>query len=935
VRSSVHSKEEIEAYRHFYHQRKKKEGGPERPGHPSSKAKEHKRIGRGILPKVLLALSVLFVLVLLGGVGGGFAVYAYYSQDLPSVDQIGGNTFETTKIYDRNGNLLTEVYDADQGKRTYVSLQEISPWVVAATIATEDANFYSNSGVDLRALVRAVYIEATGKGSSGASTITQQLVRNVILTRYKYDRTVSRKIREGILAVKFSQTYSKDKILEMYLNEIPYGNQAYGIEAASQTYFGKLSKDLDLAQSSLLAGLPQAPSVYNPLQNLEGAKKRQAIVLGLMVKQGLITQDQATQAAAEELDFVQQRSDLKAPHFVSYVRQVLEATYGPEVVDRGGLTVYTTIDLNYQALAEQVVKDQVNQLKDFNAHNGALVAMKPGTGEILAMVGSADYNDDNIDGQINMATWERQPGSAIKPITYLAAFKKGWNPATVIPDVKTEFDMGPGADPYAPKNYDGTFHGPVSVRTALANSLNIPAVKTLQFAGLQNTIDMAHDLGVTGLQKGLENYGLSLTLGGGEVSLLDLTTAYSTMANEGKLTGAVGILKVIDKDGNTIYEYNPDESTQDVIDSKLVYEITSVLSDNKAREMAFGPDNPLKLDRPAAAKTGTTDDWKDNWTVGYTPGLVVGVWVGNTDDQAMQHSSGITGAAPIWHDYMESVYKDQALTDVLKDPDGNAPPTDFRQPAGMVQVEVCPDSGLLPSPACPKKVKEWFLPSQVPTKHCEWHKTVKICKTSNKLATEWCPADQVESKAFLTLPKEYAGWSSADKTAPTDKCDKHFAPGAVPITDTTSLTPAPSADFPNLRLVITSPSRNQPVNGVVAVEGSALIDQDAFQYFTVEVGSGANPGNWVSLGGKHTTPVNTGLLGSWDTAGVADGLYTIRLTIVNKKNESLAVTVRVQIGSISVQTPVPTPSASPEPTQPPPAQATEPPPATPSPGPGG
>ncbi|MCL5959509.1 MAG: PBP1A family penicillin-binding protein, partial [Chloroflexi bacterium] len=794
-------KEELDALRRVSQRRRARPGQQRKPG---NQRRRKGASGGGIIRKALVIAVVLLIFLVLAGAGSAFAVYTYYSRDLPRIDRLGGNTFETTKIYDRKGNLLYEVYDAKEGKRTYVTLQEISPSVIAATIATEDANFYSNSGVDPRAVLRAAYIELAGKGSSGASTITQQLVRNVVLTNEKYERTFSRKIREAILAMEFSRTYSKDKILEMYLNEVYYGNQSYGIDAAAQSYFGKLAKDLDLAESSMLAGLPQAPTTYDPTKNLPVAKERQKIVLGLMVKQGYITAEQAVQAEAEELRFVEQTTDIRAPHFVMYVKEVLEQKYGPEVVNRGGLSVFTSIDLDFQAAAEEIVRDQVEQLQDYNAHNGALVAMKPETGEILAMVGSADYNDKDIDGQVNMATWERQPGSAFKPITFLTAFKKGWSPATVVSDVKTEFSTGDGSKPYAPQNYDRKFHGPVSLRVALANSLNIPAVKALQYAGLEDTVDMAHALGITGLQKSLDNYGLSLTLGGGEVKLLDLTTAYGTVANEGRFTGPVSILKVVDKDGRVIDEYNPEgKGGEEVVSPQLAYLVTNVLSDNKAREMMFGPDNPLKLDRPAAVKTGTTEDWKDNLTVGYTPSLVVGVWVGNSNNEEMEHISGITGAAPIWHDFMERVYGDSNLAAELKGTDGQDLPAEFTQPDGFVQANVCPDSGLLPSPNCPRVVKEIFLKGTVPSKQCDWHKTFKICKESGKLATEFCPKDQVEDRVYEVLPQEYDGWQSADKRPPTEKCDLHKAPGTTPITDTTKLTPVPAADFPGLWLIIT------------------------------------------------------------------------------------------------------------------------------------
>ncbi|PZR98249.1 MAG: penicillin-binding protein [Candidatus Chloroheliales bacterium] len=665
-----------------------------------------KKSGTGLRVFIILAL-VFFISfsAIIGGLVGGFFVYA---SNLPSVSTLsqGGNSFETTRIYDRNGILLAEVFD--QGRRTYIPLSKISKYLIDATIATEDATFYANVGVDPLALVRAVLINVRGSGTSGASTITQQLARIMLLSDSKYQRTIDRKIREAILAVQITQAYSKDQILEMYLNQIYYGNLAYGIEAASESYFGKHASELTLSEASLLAGLPQSPSNYDPTQNPDAAKARQQIVLGLMEKTGKITHQQEQAAAASPIMLHPAKSEIKAPHFVQYVKEYLDAQYGPDVVSRGGLVVTTTLDLRVQAEAERAAVARVSALKELSATNAAMVVLKPDTGEILAMVGSVDYNNTKIDGQVNVATRERQPGSSLKPIVYAAAFQKGWNPATSILDVDTLFGYR-AAKPYEPHNYDHNDHGWVTARTALANSFNIPAVKTLQFAGVQNVLDLAHAMGIkTGLYRSPDWYGLSLALGGGEVTLLEETDAYATFANGGRQVDATPILKMTDSRGQVIQQVDPNTKGTAVLDPGIAFQISSILSDNNARSRMFGPDSPLKLSFPAAAKTGTTDDNKDSWTMGYTPNLVVGVWVGNNDSSRMLSVTGALGAAYIWHDFMESFYANPDFKRlIVYNLPGQTLASGFTQPSDVVKRVVCT--------VAKGDVSDYFIAGKVPT----------------------------------------------------------------------------------------------------------------------------------------------------------------------------------------------------------------------------
>jgi 1A family penicillin-binding protein len=650
------------------------------------RAREHRPApGRRFLAAavsgMLLAVLTVASLVLYTGVSLAAQTFAMLTNDLPSVAQLTNREmFQTAQIYDRRGVLLHELYDQTGGRRTLVSLREISPWMVDATLAAEDATFYENPGVDARSVLRALWQNLSGGGVvSGASTITQQLVRNVLLPPEERGRqTLLRKFKEAVLAYRVSELYTKDEILEMYLNEVYYGNLSYGVAAAAEAYFGKAPRDLTLAEAALLAGLPQSPSDYNPRVNMPLARQRQRYVLEQMVRHGFISEAEAIAAWEQEIVLAEPKPEvLRAPHWVFYVRDLIEQRYGPRLLYRGGLQVQTTLDLQLQERLEEVARNNEANLRLRNGTNTAIVAIDPKTGEILAMVGSMDFYNSEIDGQVNVTVSERQPGSSIKPIVYLAAFEKlGFTPATVLQDVRKCFPGGQGQPPYCPVNYDGRFRGAVTVRNALGNSLNIPAVETLERVGVPAAIEMANRLGIVSLTDPTR-YGLAFTLGGAEVKPLELTAAYATLANEGRRIPPVAIRRIVDGHGRVIEAERPTPGEQ-VVDPRLVYMITHILSDNNARLITYGPNSLLKLSRPAAVKTGTTDNHRDTWTVGYTPNLVIGVWVGNTNGRPMREVLSSMSAGKIWHEAMEAAFEVLGL-----------PVEDFRRPEGLVDVPTC------------------------------------------------------------------------------------------------------------------------------------------------------------------------------------------------------------------------------------------------------
>jgi len=600
----------------------------------------------------------------------------YTLKDLPSPRNLTSkeNFAVSTQIFDRQGKLLYEIF-ADEN-RIPISSGELPIYVKQATIAIEDRNFYHHFGFDVVGITRAIIKNINGGRIEGGSTITQQLVKNALLTR---EKSLDRKIKEAILSVATELIYSKEEILEMYLNYISYGGTAVGIEAASEQYFDKSAKDLNLEEAALLAGLPQAPSKYSPFgSNPERAKARQAEVLRRMTEDGYISPLQAEEAKAKTLQYAISKTDIQAPHFVFFVRDLLYEKYGVETVEKGGLRVTTTLDLDLQNAAQASLSSEVNKLKRHNISNGAALITKPNTGEILAMIGSSDYFNEENDGKVNVTLSLRQPGSSIKPLMYATAFQqKLLSPGSLLLDIPTCFKAA-GQSPYCPKNYDGSFRGPVTVRESLGNSLNIPAVKALKTIGIENFMAQAKKMGIT-TWKDAANYGLSLTLGGGEIKMIDMAQAFSVLADKGVKVPLTPILKIENYKGELIEETNIDQRLADleeltdydetqkndlerVMDQAPAYLTAHIMQDNNARTAAFGPKSKLIIpNQVVSAKTGTTNNLKDNWTVGFTPEYLVITWVGNNDGSPMNPYlvSGITGAAPIWNDIMSLVLTGQ------------------------------------------------------------------------------------------------------------------------------------------------------------------------------------------------------------------------------------------------------------------------------------
>ncbi len=696
-----------------------------------------------------VAVTTLAVALFILGFLSTVVLFLYFSKDLPNPGRLRSlDIAESTKIYDRNGELLYDIYG--EQNREQVNLSEIPKHVKDATIAIEDKDFYRHKGFAVGGWARSLVTIATKRRLEGGSTLTQQLVKNSLLSP---ERTFKRKLKEFILALQVEHRYSKDEILEMYLNMVSYGGQSWGIQTAARTYFGKNIKDVSVAEAAILAGLPQKPTAYSPFgANPKAYKARSFDVLRRMREEGFITEAEFQQARKEieeeKIQFAEPGINIKAPHFTIYVRDLLIERYGAQLVEQGGLRVTTTLDYELQKKAQQILADELNKLKGAKVSNGAVVVMDAKTGQLLAMVGSKNYFDKDIDGQVNVALALRQPGSAMKPVTYATGFKKGYTPATLFLDIKTEFDDGPGKPKYVPVNYDGKFHGPAQLRFALGNSYNIPAVKMLGLAGIKDVMQTAYDMGIGTWEptsENLRNVGLSLTLGGREVRLLDLVTAYSVVAAGGVRRDPVLVLKVTDSTGRKVYEEWKPLSGKRALSEEISYLISHILSDNGARSTAFGTGSLLNIPgKTVAVKTGTTDEKRDNWTIGYTPSVVVGVWVGNNNNEPMspQITSGVTGAAPIWNALFKAILKDK------KD-------EPFVKPATIVSAEIDAVSGLKPGPYTDKRRFEYFVKGTEPTKEDDMHRKVKICKDGS-LATPACEASgEVEERVYTILSDEF------------------------------------------------------------------------------------------------------------------------------------------------------------------------------------
>ncbi len=639
-----------------------------------------------------------------------------YAYDISSPAALMAVKKTGTVILDRNGKVLFEGYGAQAAQP--VALSDIPSSLKNATVAAEDPTFYTNPGFSVKGLARAAVIDVTHTSTmEGGSTITQQLVKNALLNSNK---TLQRKYQELLLSIELAHRYTKGQILDMYLNAIYYGQGSTGVQVAAQTYFHKPVSQLTLGESALLAGLPLGPSRFDPNFDTGAATGRRNYVLGRMADLHMITGAQAAAAEAQPMQLAatgapvtaqagsqpmlvySKTVNIQAPWFVFYVLDQLRAEYGDDMVEQGGITVKTTLDLDKEQAAEKIIQNQINNLASHNVTDGALVSLDPKTGDILSMVGSVNYDAAGF-GNVNATLSQLQPGSSFKPIAYATAFEKGWTGATQVLDAPVTF-TGAGGSVYTPQNYDLKFHGVVTLRHALDNSLNIPAVKVLQFATIPATLVTAHAMGITTLNDSSQ-YGLSLVLGGGDVTPLDMATVYETLDNNGVKIEPRAILKVTNRDGKDITK-DTQAAPQQVLDPRIAYMLTNIMQDNSARLPEFPLNGPLELSngRPAAAKTGTTNDFDDNWTIGYTPQIVTAVWVGNANHTPMQNVDGITGAAPIWHQYMEMALNGQPIEN-------------FTQPAGISMLTVCQDGGLS-APGSPGSYQEAFMTSNLPTRQC-------------------------------------------------------------------------------------------------------------------------------------------------------------------------------------------------------------------------
>lgn len=789
--------------------------------------------------------------------------------DVPEVEEIldvGSGLFQTTTIVDRRGRPLGELLG--QGRRTLVPPEAIPADVKAAVIAAEDATFYENPGVEFRAIVRALWQNFTGgEVVSGASTITQQLVKNVLLTP---EETVERKIKEAVLAWRLSERFSKDEILGLYLNQNYYGSLSYGVAAAARTYFGKPLAEVTLAEAALLAGLLRSPSTDNPHVDPAAARREQLRVLDRLEETGLAAPARVEAARREVITIMPpQPAEVRAPHFFRFVLDEVQARYGPDVSWQGW-RIITTLDLDLQRHAETAAREHVATLADQTVTNAALVAVRPGTGEVLAMVGSLDFNDAAIDGQVNVTLAPRQPGSAFKPIMYASALERGYTPATMLLDIPTIVPIV-GQEPYAPRNYSERFSGPVSLRTALGSSLNVPAVRTqiAENVGLSPTVAMAERLGITTLTDP-SRIGPALALGSNEVRLLDLTSAYGVFANEGRAVAPTGILCILDAQGRVVEQLGDDGcsarvladasesptriASSQVISPGLAFLVTSILSDERARVLGFGDTrrNLQLSDRPAAAKTGTTEDTRDALTVGYTPQMVTGVWVGNADGTPMDDVTGVRGAAPIWQRFMTAALEgQQALT--------------WPQPATVAVQEIDALSGLLPSPFTPETREEFFLAGTVPVQRDMVHQPFAIHVPTGLLATPDTPPDEVEEQVFVVLPTEAEEWQrTLADDSPLRLPPEAFVAGTAP-------TGASE------RAAITSPVPAERVRSVLEIQGTAA--GPLFAEFEMRYGAGPAPGNWVRIDAVGASPVTEGPLRAIDTSQLPDGPYTLRLVV--------------------------------------------------------
>ncbi len=884
---------------------------PKRVVIPPYQAKK-KRTATGCIANAFIITFLLLLFGFIIGIAGLAIGYVTIASDLPSVTELRSraSNFETIFIYDANGDLLYSVADPNEGNRTYVPLSQIDQDLIDATIATEDADYWTNPGFAPRAIARAAYTvvfsgaiaggDITAAG--GASTITQQLVRATLLDEdERGTQSVRRKLREIILAAELSRVETKETILELYLNQIYYGNRAYGIEAAARTYFRKSAADLTLAEASLLAGLPQAPALWDPISAPEYATGRQSEVLFLMSRAGYYTIEAAQSALNEGIAYKIQppTASIRYPHFTLGVLQQLENIYGSQEIYGAGFRVYTTIRPDVQELAEQTLTSQRGNIQGWGANNAAMVVLDAQSAEILALVGSLDYRDEAISGQINMARVPRQPGSTIKPFVYLAGMERGYTPASLFWDVETAFPDG--ANPaYIPKNYDNEFHGPMLLRTALANSYNIPAVKALEFVGVCNFINRANAWGLTLTDDGCvetgapRNFGLALSLGGGEISPLQMAGAFGMLANGGRVQTPASIQRIVDKNGQTVFSNGQptgDTALQAVavegISADHAHLLTSILSDNNARIPEFTANNLLNLPgHNVAAKTGTSGtnefDVRDAWTIGYSPEIVTAVWVGNTDNSPLNNAaSGYRVASPIWNQFMMAYL-------------ANRQPVTFQRPTSVIEREICADSGVTVTPNCPNRKTELFSIAQPPLPpEDHFIRSVTVDRWTLRRVTEFCNDEEQFSISDFNLlvdgstpemQQRYAGavvrWLEGSGRWWANNYGVTF-----PVQQTSLLVTdgcEPGTQRP--QALIQQPLQNETLDQPF-IQIGGIANAPGFGGYQLEYGFGAEPTQWFPIGGFESNVQTGGRLGVWDTSTVPNGgIITLRLLVFGPDN---------------------------------------------------
>ena len=865
---------------------------------------------------LLLAAGILALAATSGAaVAGGSALYGKQKYDefvsgvAPPEELLATLPRGGARIYDRHGQLLYEFVDEFGGLRRPVPLEDISEWVVLATVATEDASFWENNGLNIRGLIRAGIENLTPLGDSdffegsGGSSITQQLAKNVYIPlEERTERTIERKLREAAIALELTGRYTKEQILEWYLNSISYGGVYVGIEAAAEGYFGKQASDLTLAEASLLAGIPASPARYDPIANLAVARARQQEVLNLMVRNGAVTEPQAARARAEEIVFKANRFEIEAPHFVlGRVAREIQLRFGERALYEHGLEVVTTLDLGLQREAQRILEARIAEFEESSdGRNGALLALDPATGQILVYAGSRDYFRDDIEGRNDNVTSLNSPGSTLKPFTYMTAFMQGWGTGHGILDTPARvIDPATGGF-YAPRNPSGDFQGAISAADALGNSLNIPAFKAILFAGVDNTMALYRQVGITTLDNPL-GYGPSLTLGGVDVTLEDVTYAYSVLANGGVMRGQaalegydpgertldpIALLRVTDADGEVLHQAGTPEERR-VVGANFAYLVTAVLSDPDTQCITFGCGGLRLPGRPSAQKTGTSEPYEnsraigDTWALGYTPQLVAGVWAGNADNSPMVNIDSTRISWRSWREFMTLAHERLRL-----------PPARFEEPPGVERAELCWPSGLLPTRDCPDLGRyEGLYATDVLAGGDEedrerlldtWWREVDIDTRTGLLATPETPAGFVSREVRLVLPEaEIGDWSGLGEWAEEAGL-------------TTLLAPTESAEDARALLYVQSPAAAQTVSGAVFVRGRA--DSPDFRSYAVEWGRGDAPDSWVSLR-ESEQPVAGGELAAWDTTQLPDGPYALRVRLEDARRGTLRYLVPVTVSN--------------------------------------